>query len=141
MNIKKSITVLISFSLIRGIAFAQSPNSNETLLCNTSDGTLTITPASIQIRDYFFTLTKVDPNEVAYLEDVATHTTATLDARDEEGIYFTITEENVRMQLVAPRESMRIVPANENGSEPGYPISQYGLFKLLYSSSIARAEN
>ena len=123
----KRITVALACLTIPFLiesAVAGSPDPTTTLICSTQDGDIRITANRIMLRDYRFEIEDFTRPSVVRLYDARTDTFAELDARSDEGIYLTIQEPGLTMQLVAPRARMSLIEGTESSSPAMPAISQ-----------------
>ena len=118
---KKNIAIILAMlPLFAAASFAQNPNDGLTMICKTSDGTLTISEQSVQLADYQLHFDGFIADGVVRFTDPANNTVAVLDARADDGLYLEVRENQMTMQVVAPRAEIRYRFEN-NGSEPSAP--------------------
>lgn len=89
-------------------ASAQSPLGGTTLRCETSDGTILVTASSILVRDIALVPVRVADTGVIELRDGRSGATGELDTRSDEGLYLTVRENGVAMQLIIPRRDITV---------------------------------
>ena len=136
-NIAATLVLLAALPLLSP---AQSPGTERSLICTTSDGILLITADNVRIRDYRFTLVSVANNGVLRLADRRNGATAELDMRSDEGLYIVVRDAAATMQLVAPRSKMFIRGSASDASQPVSADASENLITLaqhtpLYSSA------
>ncbi|MBN1446525.1 MAG: hypothetical protein JXA28_01240 [Bacteroidetes bacterium] len=88
-----------------------------TMICRTSDGTVTISDKLVTIADYQLKFDSFISDGVVRFTDSDRNTVAVLDARGDEGLYLEILENETRMQVVAPRNLIRY-HFGDRGDEP-----------------------
>ncbi|MBL0173764.1 MAG: hypothetical protein IPP94_00580 [Ignavibacteria bacterium] len=135
----RPITALLALSMLPVFSSAQAPDAGRTLVCGTNDGTLLITSESVNIRDYRFEFDGFAERGIVRLIDRRSGTTAELDSRSDEGLYFVIRETTASMQLVAPRTKMYLRGADGEGSQPVSGRPMQNLIALAQSPSLATA--
>ena len=84
---KSIIMILVALPLMAVSALAQGPNTTMTLLCQTSDGLVTISDRQISLADYALQFDSMVRDGVVFYRDDIRGVTATLDARGDEGLY------------------------------------------------------
>jgi hypothetical protein len=112
--------ILLALPLFVQSAMSQNINSSNTLLCPTTDGTVIIDNATILLRDYVLTFDGETSNGVLRFSDPASNALAELDTRGVHGLYLTVNEGGVQMQVVADRRKI-IVTNDAPSSAPASP--------------------
>jgi hypothetical protein len=118
--LKTAITSLLMLPLAAGMAWAQGPNTQTTMVCQTSDGTVRITDRAIFVADYHLQLEAVVQDNVLRFVDPSTGATAVLDARENRGLYLEVHEGGATMQLVASAANIEY-EHSDRASEPATP--------------------
>jgi hypothetical protein len=111
---------MIVLPLLAAGVHAQDPGSSMTMICKTSDGTVTINERTVTLADYQLQFNDVIADGVVRYSDPRSDVYAVLDARDDEGLYLQIEENGVTMQVVAARSEISY-RFDKAGSEPAAP--------------------
>jgi len=114
-----AIIITILPLLAAGVS-AQGPGSSMTMICKTSDGTVTISERSVTLADYQLQFEDILADGVVRYSDPRSNVHAVLDARDDQGLYIQIEENGVTMQVVAARSEISY-RFDKAGSEPAAP--------------------
>ncbi|MDT8325033.1 MAG: hypothetical protein RRA94_13045 [Bacteroidota bacterium] len=99
---------------------AQGPGSSMTMICPTSDGTVTISERTVTLADYQLHFDDIIADGIVRYSDPRSNVIAVLDARDDQGLYLQIEENGVTMQVVAAR-SLISYRFDKSGNEPAAP--------------------
>jgi hypothetical protein len=104
---KRTHTILAAaLTMLVATSLPAQPTGGTTLRCQTSDGIVRITTGSVAFRDLVLRPVHSSEAGVVELRDSRTGVTGELDTRSDEGLYLTITEGGVPMQLILPRGEM-----------------------------------
>lgn len=133
---KKTISTLLIMPLFAGMAFAQEPGTATTMICSTTDGTLRIGGGTVALADYRMQFDSVVKDGVIRFTDPHSDAVAVLDARDDEGLYLTVSEGGQTMQVVAARTDIRY-ERRDGGNEPASP-SMSSVLDLLRATPRVR---
>lgn len=120
MKTSMYVALLLAMPLLAQSAMSQDINGSNTLICPTSDGNVIIDNGTIFLRDYVLTLDKETSADVLRFSDASSNAVAELDTRGSDGLYLTVAEGGVTMQLVADRRAV-IVTDEDPSSEPASP--------------------
>ena len=104
---KKTIIILALLPFLGAAVHAQDANEGLTMICKTSDGTLTISEHSVQLADYQLQFNGFIADGVVKYADPNGNVFAVLDARADDGLYLEVEENGKLMQVVAPRSDIR----------------------------------
>ena len=126
---KKTIATILALLPLLGTAVhAQNANEGLTMICRTSDGTLTISEHSVQLADYQLQFDSFIADGVVKYADPKGNVFAVLDARADEGLYLEVEENGTLMQVVAPRSEIRYRFDSGSGTSAPTWTSVIGLF-------------
>ncbi len=118
---RKTIAILmLALPLLAAGARAQGAGSSMTMICPTSDGTVTISEHTVTLADYQLQFEDIIADGIVRYSDSRNNVHAILDARDDQGLYLAIEEAGVTMQVVAARSEISY-RFDKQGSEPAGP--------------------
>ncbi len=107
----KTTKILLTLFVI-GLSFysatAQPQTFDNMVTIQTTDGPIAVKGNTLSFRDYSLIAVGNDREEKIELKDFRTGTTATLDLRDDEGIYLIVVEDSKEMQVVAPWKKVQL---------------------------------
>ena len=121
-------------------AGAQEPQCNTaTLICRSNDGVIEITRSTLRFRDYNFIPDQQLQHGVMRMVDPASSAVAVVDARDAEGLYLTITEGSLTMQVVVARTATVLKHASNDhtAQQPASELSASDLILLVQGAPLA----
>ncbi len=121
----KTRTIILTSVLFGALAVhpssAQSLPPAASVVCTTSDGPVLISPTMVRLRDYRLTFLEEREAGVREYADALAGISAEVDTREGAGVYVTVRDAGVTMQIVAAREDIR--PAgSRDGSTPESPL-------------------
>jgi hypothetical protein len=124
---KKLAMALTLLPLLTAGLHAQNPEEGMTepltMICRTSDGTVTISDKLVTIADYQLKFDSFVSDGVVRFTDSDRNTVAVLDARGDEGLYLEILENETRMQVVVPRNMIRYHFGNSDNAPTAQVLS------------------
>jgi hypothetical protein len=103
-----------------------------TMICKTSDGPVTISRHAVSLADYHLQFEGEVADGILRFTDNRNNVSATLDTRDDQGLYLRVEDNGTKMQVVAARSEIFCRP--DDGSEPSAP-SLSALNRFLRSST------
>ncbi|MCB2206264.1 hypothetical protein KQI65_16090 [bacterium] len=125
---KMLFSIMIALPLLTAGAYAQDPGATMTMVCPTTDGTVTINEQAVTLADYHLQFDNMLADGVVRYTDHVNNVSAVLDAREDEGLYLSIEDNGITMQVVAARSNISY-RFDHRGSEPSAPswsaLNQY----------------
>ncbi|MBI5645848.1 MAG: hypothetical protein HY962_02860 [Ignavibacteriae bacterium] len=118
-------------------ATAQHDERAAALLCRSNDGIVVITQNTISVRDYAFEFDTHVKAGVIRMRDAHSGATAVVDVRDEDGLYVTITEGSLTMQLAIPRTNITLRSSDTAAHDVASGISAADLISFVQGAPIA----